>query len=322
MDRLFHRPAGPGDALLVDGKLPAARVDRLPKPLDREVREVLGDRLQPTPYLVEFTCHSGHGIARRPGTVRAMTQMPPDLHEWITFADDDGDTWLFDITFLTSNYECIYGSGCPGVFTVLAPVYEPGCCTYGAHFVDKADRQSIRRKIEALEPGEWEFADRAEEMGGAVFKNDDGEWVTHTVDDACIMLNRPGFEHGAGCALHQAALRRGERPIDWKPDVCWQVPLRFDEWTDDNGHTTYILREWKRRDWGEGGVEFAWWCTDDPLAFSSDRPVWKSHREEIVELVGEGPYQQLVDHLLARAVEPNPPVFLPHPEVRRRDGGE
>ena len=178
-----------------------------------------------------------------------MSDYPADLHEWVSFDDEDGDTWQFDLTFLTSNYGCIYGKGCPGVFTELAPEYEHGCCTYGAHFVDKEDRQSIRAQIDRLEPGEWELAERAAEMGGPIFKNSDGEWVTQTVDDACIFLNRPGFEHGAGCALHQAAVR-SERPLDWKPDVCWQVPIRFDEHTDDNGHTTFILREWKRRDWG------------------------------------------------------------------------
>ena len=252
-----------------------------------------------------------------------MSAIPGDLHEWITFDDDDGDTWQFDLTFLTSNYGCIYGRGCLGVFTEHAPEYEHGCCSYGAHFVDKEDRQSIRKQIDRLEPGEWELAELTEEMGGPIYKNDDGEWVTRTHEDACVFLNRPGFEHGAGCALHQAAERRGERPLDWKPDVCWQVPIRFDEHTDDNGHTTFILREWKRRDWGEGGAEFAWWCTDDPLAFNEDRPVWKTSRDEIIELVGEEPYERLVDYIKAReATAPKGrSVFLPHPEVRRRADG-
>ncbi len=236
-----------------------------------------------------------------------------DLHEWVTFDDSDGNTWQFDVTFMTSNYMCIYGRGCPGVFTELAPEYEHGCCTYGAHFVDEDDRRSVEAKIALLTPDEWELAARADEMGGVIYENDDGEWVTQSVDDACILLNRPGHKNGAGCALHQAALARGERPVDWKPDVCWQVPIRFDDSTDDNGHTTYIIREWKRRDWGEGGVEFAWWCTDDDLAFVGDRPVWKSHRDEIVEIAGEEPYRLLVDYLRSRPDG----VFVPHPRVRR-----
>jgi len=237
-----------------------------------------------------------------------------DLHEWVTFTDPDGDTWQFDVTFMTSNYMCIYGRGCPGVFTELAPEYEHGCCTYGAHFVDEADRRTTEAKASLLSPDEWELIDRAAEMGGPIHRTEDGEWMTQTVDDACIFLNRPGHPGGAGCALHQAAQARGERAIDWKPDVCWQVPIRFDDYTDDNGHTTYIVREWKRHDWGEGGSEFAWWCTDDPMAFVADRPVWRSHRDELVEIVGEEPYRLLVDYLTARSAT----SFLPHPQVRRK----
>lgn len=243
----------------------------------------------------------------------------PDTREWVSFDDADGDTWLFDITFLNSNYGCIYGRGCPGVFTELAPEYEHGCCTYGAHFVDDADRLAVEARVAQLADDEWQLAGTAAEMGGPVVRGEDGAWVTQMVEDACIFLNRPGFAKGAGCALHQAAEARGERPIDWKPQVCWQVPLRFDHSTDDNGHTTYVLREWKRRDWGEGGAEFAWWCTDDPMAFGEDRPVWRSLRDEIVELVGDDPYERLVDFLVTRQAEAGPePVFLPHPQVRRR----
>ena len=103
--------------------------------------------------------------------------------------------------------------------------------------------------------------------------DDDGvaPTVTRLVDDACIFLNRPGFAGGAGCALHIAALDAGERPLDWKPNVCWQVPLRLEHPTDDNGHVTSRLREWKRRDWGEGGDEFHWWCTESHEAFVGDR---------------------------------------------------
>ena len=95
--------------------------------------------------------------------------------------------------------------------------------------------------------------------------------MTRLVDDACIFLNRPGFAGGAGCALHIAALEAGERPLDWKPNVCWQVPIRLEHSTDENGHLTSRLREWKRRDWGEGGADFDWWCTESPEAFVGDR---------------------------------------------------
>ena len=86
--------------------------------------------------------------------------------------------------------------------------------------------------------------------------NEDGETTTTLADDACIFLNRPDFPGGAGCALHAAALRRGESFLDWKPEVCWQAPMRRVDETDTYGHVTSTVREWKRRDWGPGGLEF------------------------------------------------------------------
>ena len=110
--------------------------------------------------------------------------------------------------------------------------------------------------------------------------------VTRLVDDACIFLNRVGFEGGVGCALHIAALEAGERPMDWKPSVCWQVPIRLEHSTDESGHVTSRLREWKRRDWGEGGDDFGWWCTEEPDAFVGSQPLYVSAKDDIVELVG------------------------------------
>jgi hypothetical protein len=132
------------------------------------------------------------------------------------------------------------------------------------------------------------------------------------VKDACIFLNRPDFEGGPGCALHVAALEAGERPMDWKPDVCWQLPLRLDEETDNYGYITSTLREWKRRDWGPGGDDFHWWCTETDEAFNGRVPVYKYLRDEIVELIGEDIYDQMVE-LLER------PKWTPlkHPAVRR-----
>ena len=173
---------------------------------------------------------------------------PDDLHEWLSF-DLDGETFQFDVTFLTSPWTCIFGHGCPGVLTGPAPELEQGCCSYGAHFTDKADRKRVGKLAATLDAGEWQFKAESDDQGGPIHRNDDGEWVTRIHDDACIFLNRPGFERGAGCALHQAALARGDRFIDWKPDVCWQLPLRLEHRIDENDHTTNVLREWKRRDW-------------------------------------------------------------------------
>ncbi len=240
--------------------------------------------------------------------------MIEDVHEWLSF-DHDGDTYQFDVSFLTSNYTCIYGQGCPGILGQPEPELEQGCCSFGAHFVDKEDRKRVAALAKQLTADEWQLRARASALGGPIHKNEHGEWVTRLVDDACIFLNRPGWHAGAGCALHQAAWNREQRPIDWKPAVCWQVPMRLEEQVDDVGHTTWVLREWKRRDWGEGGEDFHWWCTtDDDLAFVGHEPVYVACRDEIVELVGEAPYDKLIAQLKDRPVE----HFLPHPTLNKR----
>src|SRR3954453_11745136 len=143
------------------------------------------------------------------------------------------------------------------------------------------------------------------------------------VDGACIFLNRPGFPGGPGCALHRAALERGERPLDLKPDVCWQLPLRREDAVADDGHVTSTVRQWDRRHWGEGGFEFHWWCTEAPDAFIGSVPVYKEMEQELIELVGQQPYDMVVEYLKDRVPRRRtaaaPKVTpLPHPAVRVR----
>lgn len=242
--------------------------------------------------------------------------MPDDLHEWVSFEDPTEDrTWVLDLTFLTSSWTCIFGRGCQGVLTGPAEDLVQGCCSYGAHFVDEEDEATTLAYAERLTDQQWQLKATAKRRGGATKVSADGERKTRLVDDACIFLNRPGFANGPGCALHQAALEAGERPLDWKPAVCWQLPLRLEERTDDHGHVTSTLREWKRRDWGAGGHEFHWWCTDDAAAFVDHRPVHETMRDEIVEMVGETVYDLLVAHLDAR---PAGATLLPHPALKAR----
>jgi hypothetical protein len=239
--------------------------------------------------------------------------VPEDLHEYISFEDPDEDrTWVFDATFFLSSWTCIYGQGCLGVLTGPAPELEQGCCSYGAHFIDDEDVATVEAAAERLTDEQWQFRRRGR-RGGVVRTQADGTRITRLVDGACIFLNRPGFAGGIGCALHRGALAAGERPMDWKPDVCWQLPLRLEEHVGDRGHVTSTLREWKRRDWGEGGLEFHWWCTDGPEAFVSRRPVYVTMRDEIVEIVGQPVYDLLAEQLAQRARR-SP---LPHPAVRR-----
>ena len=240
-----------------------------------------------------------------------------DLHEWVSFEDpEDARTWTFDLTFMTSNYSCIYGRGCKGVLTEDTTEWSQGCCSYGAHLVDEADFANLKRRAARLTAEQWQFKPAPEARNVKLTKkSDEGVRVTKLVDDACIFLNRPEVPGGAGCALHRAALDADERPLDWKPEVCWQVPLRRDDTTDVNGHVTTTLREWKRRDWGEGGVDFHWWCTESPEAFVDRQPVYVTLRDEIVEMTSVAAYQLLSAHLAERRKAKV--TFLPHPALRR-----
>lgn len=249
---------------------------------------------------------STHGLAWEP------VPTPKDLHEWISFSDPVNDqTWQIDATFLRSNWTCIYGNGCKGVLEESAKDLMQGCCSHGAHFIDERDLDQVKNAVERLEPEHWSNYKRGRNQRWLT-KDKDGSDVTRRVDGACIFHNEIGFDGGFGCAFHVAAVAAGERPMDWKPDVCWQVPLRLEEFTEDDGHVVSQLREWKRRDWGDGGIDFHWWCTDHPDAFIGKKPVYQHLKDEIVELVGERTYKTLVALLEAKRSTP-----LPHPQMRR-----
>jgi len=245
-----------------------------------------------------------------------MTDVSLSPHEWLSFEDPEEErTWVFDVTFLLSPWTCIFGRGCEGVLTGPAPELVQGCCSYGAHFTDEDDVARVSAAALTLTSAQWQF--RAEgRRRGVVKKDAAGDTVTRMVQGACIFLNRVGFAGGAGCALHVGAVQQGERPLDLKPNVCWQLPLRREDETDDDGHVTSTVRQWDRRHWGAGGLEFHWWCTESPEAFVGHRPVYLEMRDELVELVGEAPYLRLVEYLAERSAAPAVP--LPHPAVRTR----
>ncbi len=245
---------------------------------------------------------------------------PEDLHEWVSFEDPDEDrTWLFDVTFLTSSWTCIFGRGCQGVLTEDFSEAVQGCCSYGAHFTGPDDIAHTQAMAERLTPSQWQFRDVGQDGDGVIVTNAEGDVTTRLVDDACIFLNRPGFDgDGLGCAFHHAAEQNGQRHLDLMPEVCWQLPLRRIDETDENGHVTSTVREWKRRDWGDGGADFHWWCTESDEAFIGHRPVYEELADELREIVGEVAFELVVRHLEKRRRKRGTEVYLPHPAVRRR----
>ena len=222
-------------------------------------------------------------------------------------------TWVFDVTFLTSRWTCIFGAGCQGVLTGPAPELVQGCCSYGAHFTDDGDAARVEAAAATLTADQWQFFAEGRTRSGRLrvtTRTADGDLVTRQADDACIFLNRPGFAKGPGCALHLAALEKGAPPLDLKPTVCWQLPLRREDREDGGGHVTSTVRQWDRRHWGEGGQEFHWWCTESADAFVGADPVYVSLEHELVATVGRPVYEMLLAYLRSRR------TFTAHPAVR------
>lgn len=211
----------------------------------------------------------------------------------------DGKTvWRLDRDFLASTWTCIWGRGCLGIAEKPEPDLGRGCCSVGAELDGLDEARLISALGATLEPGRFEH--HAAAAAGGVF-SDGTRTNTRVVDGACIFLNRPGFAGGAGCALHLAALHAGESPVDWKPSVCWQLPIKVDWEAGAKDTEVATLRRWDRGDWGEEGEIMAWCCTEGDRAYVGDRPVIESLAEEIRAVVGPGVYEEMCRRM---AVEP------------------
>ncbi|HEY2303799.1 MAG TPA: hypothetical protein VGH66_17990 [Acidimicrobiales bacterium] len=205
-------------------------------------------------------------------------------------------TWRFETAFLQSTWTCIWGRGCLGILPSPAPERGEGCCSIGADLDGEDEARLISALAATLAPEGFQHHDEA--RGGGIFA-DGTRSSTRVVDGACIFLNRPGWSGGAGCALHLAALEAGESPVDWKPSVCWQLPIKVD-WEPGPGDTEVAtVRAWSRADWGSHGETMAWCCTEGALAQVGDRPVIDSLAGEIEAVVGTEVYVELRRRLSA-----------------------
>lgn len=245
--------------------------------------------------------------------------MPLDFpRAWVQFPDpaDDDQVFRCDLTWLTSRWSCIFGVGCPGIYA-SAPA--AGCCSLGAHFSEPKDEQRVRRFVRELTPELWQRHPLGRGRNGWVETDDQGARKTRVVEGACIFHNDPGFAGGAGCALHGLALRTGRYPIETKPDVCWQLPIRrtYDRVTrpDDTEILVVTISEYDRRGWGAGGHDLDWYCSGNTEAHVGAERVYRSCERELRELMGDPAYAELARHCEARmaGVSPRLPVLAPHP---------
>jgi hypothetical protein len=97
--------------------------------------------------------------------------------------------------------------------------------------------------------------------------------------------------------LHLTALAAGESPTDWKPSVCWQLPIRVEWEMQPDRIEDATVRAWSRADWGDEGTTMAWCCTEGPEAYVGEQAVIDSLAEELGALVGTEVYVRLRERL-------------------------
>ncbi len=221
---------------------------------------------------------------------------------WIAFADpaDPEQAFRCDLTWLTSRWTCIYGRGCHGIDRTRP---DDGCCVLGAHFSDKADEKRTKTYAALLTEADWQY-ERTGRKKGHTEKDEEGQSKTRVVDGACVFLNRKGFEGGEGCSLHNLALRLGKAPLEVKPDVCWQLPVRrtFEHVDRPDGTSVLVISisEYDRRGWGAGGHDLDWYCSGSTEAHIATEPVYVTERGTLVALMGQAAYDVLVPHCESR----------------------
>ena len=239
-------------------------------------------------------------------------ELPADYpREWFEFIDpaDPEHIISIDLTWVMSTYGCKFGTdACRGIDSANPDV---GCCGHGAFLTDEDDRARLRAMAERLGPEDWQnyspsAADDELEpwLEWDELESDAGSYEpalkTVVRDGACIFANRAGFPGGVGCALHSYAVRHGLPVVESKPEVCWQLPLRrLEEWEtrpDGVEQLRTTITEYNRRGWGNGGEDFDWYCTTDPACHAGGEALWRTHEEELVELIGREAYEVLVEH--------------------------
>jgi len=233
---------------------------------------------------------------------------------WVEFVNpaDESEMMRCDLTWLTSRYSCIFGQGCQGIYKTSPDV---GCCTLGAHFADKEDETRTASYVKQLDETLWQFRpDRAKvKKSDWVDVDEDGERKTMVVEydgqEACIFHNREDFHLGAGCALHALAYVLEKNPLETKPDVCWQLPIRRTFRTvkrpDGSEYTEVSIQEYDRRGWGAGGHDLDWYCSGNTEAHVAAEPLYITSAAELVALMGQEAYDELVrhceEHLVSRS---------------------
>ena len=85
--------------------------------------------------------------------------------DWVEFIDPENPHHLYkcDLTWLTSNWNCIYGNGCKGIDKEKP---NDGCCSDGAYYSTKEDEARVTKYAKKLTREMWQFYDKAHDKKG------------------------------------------------------------------------------------------------------------------------------------------------------------
>lgn len=229
------------------------------------------------------------------------------VREWVTITDPENPqkVYRFDVSFLASNYHCIYGQGCQGIDATQP---HAGCCSIGA-FLEDGEAEWFEREIRPhLNPSYMENYEIAEKRG-YLKKRGSGDH-TRLMKGRCIFLNSPEHEK-PGCAMHHLAMDRNAGDItEGKFTVCWMVPLGIREEDRDDEWTVVTVAPWSHWTWAmdEDHPEAVdWFCTTDGRAYSGNTPAYVGLGRELTKLVGLPVYLLLCDYMQRRG---NTPVTI------------
>jgi hypothetical protein len=239
--------------------------------------------------------------------------------DWLTFPDpDDADhRFRVNVSFLLSNYRCIWGCGCPGLLNARADS-EAACCERGVTFVDEDDFAHVADMVEELTAEDCDNLEHVRERGWYLAGPSGRPYKTRKLGGSCIFTNRTGGPAGKpGCSFHHLAARQGKHPSETKPSICWTLPLNFShEAPEEPGgpHTTIVSAftadAWSGTDDDEepdGRGHMGYWCVDTPDAYRAAQPVYRTFETELRKRMGDRPYERLVE-LLEQVERPRFPM--------------
>jgi hypothetical protein len=247
--------------------------------------------------------------------------------DWYEFPNPLDATQIFkcDLTWLTSNWNCIFGNGCQGIDKKLS---DHGCCSDGAYYFDSKDEKRVTAAARRLTEENWQNYRIARKNGKFNISEVglDKERKTKKINKTCIFFNERSFgDKYFGCALHHLASKEKIHSKETKPDICWQLPLRRSWETREVGKDhleVVVIGEYTRKSWGAGGEEFDWYCTSNTEAHTSSIPVYISQETELIALMNPPAYEILrekCDSVIKSQTERkfrSLPLFVLHPASR------